>query len=380
MIRKFKFVTAAAIIALAMPIAGQAKEAVPAEAAEGASTQPETVAAPVKDADIFGMLAKIFNGDDQGPPIAPAQIKMAEKAVGKLMPDGTLGKMIGGMVQKIITPIMETMPDMSATEIMNKTGIYDGVSDNLNDQSRKEITALLDPTRKERGQKAIDTMIPLLSKVMTAIEGPMRTGLSRAYARKFTAQQLTQINVFFATPAGSAYAAESYALQADPEVMRAMVQAMPVMFKQLKASASDLDKGMAALPKERRLADLNDTEMAKLAGLLNVPVASLEEQRNLMGTVDAAAQAAAAAGDAAGEAAAVDDSYANETGNEPWYDKENWAKGTKKKVDALSAAYEKISDKSSASYARWESAFNKAVADTRQRYLLEGWKPEAKAE
>jgi hypothetical protein len=378
MIKQIKFVTAAAIMALAVPIVGHAKGAAAAEAADAtASTQPaDAGAAGGMNNKFLDILAKIFGGEDKGPPIAPAQLIKAEKIVGKLMPDGTLGKMMGGMIQRIALPIIEMMPDMSNYEIMNKSGVDESAVENLDEKQRKEITALFDPTRKGRGQLMMDTMMPLFTKTMNIMEVPMRTGLSRAYARKFSAEQLTQINGFFATPTGSVYASESYALQADPEVMRAMFQAFPVMIEQFKASGPDLDKAMAKLPKERGLADLNDAEMTKLAGLLGVPVATLEEQRDVGSAVDAAAEAT----DAAAAAAEVAGSFANETGEEPWYNKENWAKATKKKVEALDSAYNKASEKSSASYAAWEDAFNKAVADTRETYMARGWKAEPIAE
>jgi hypothetical protein len=375
MIKHIKFVTAAAIMALAVSSAVHAKSAVAAD--ESAITaSADTGAAAGMNNKFLDILTKIFGGEDKGPPIAPAQLTKAEKVVGKLMPDGTLGKMMGGMIQRIALPIIEMMPDMSNYEIMNKSGVDESAVENLDEKQRKEITALFDPTRKGRGQMMMDTMMPLFTKTMNIMEVPMRKGLSRAYARKFSAEQLTQINGFFATPTGSVYASESYALQADPEVMRAIFQAFPMMIEQFKASGPDLDKAMAKLPKERGLADLNDAEMTKLAGLLGVPVATLEEQRDVGSAVDAAAGDAAAV---AAEAAAAG-SFANETGEEPWYDKENWTKATKKKVEALDSAYNKASEKSSVSYATWEAAFNKAVADTRQRYLAQGWKAEPKAE
>src|SRR3546814_3041507 len=56
------------------------------------------------------------------------------------------------------------------------------------------------------------------------MEPPMRDGLAKAYARKFTGAQLTDLNSFLATPTGKLYAGEWMALQADPEVMVAVIR------------------------------------------------------------------------------------------------------------------------------------------------------------
>src|SRR3546814_2282127 len=61
------------------------------------------------------------------------------------------------------------------------------------------------------------------------LEPPMREGMAKAYARKFTADQLGELNGFFATPTGQAYASEWMAAQADPEVMLAVAKAVPPM-------------------------------------------------------------------------------------------------------------------------------------------------------
>src|SRR5690606_39986387 len=57
---------------------------------------------------------------------------------------------------------------------------------------------------------------PLISEVLADMEPPMRTGMAKAYARKFSGAQLTDLNTFLATPTGQLYAGEWMALQADP--------------------------------------------------------------------------------------------------------------------------------------------------------------------
>jgi roadblock/LC7 domain-containing protein len=126
----------------------------------------------------------------------------------------------------------------------------------------------------------------------------------------------------------------------------------------------------------RTLADLSDAEMAALAKLLNVEPIKLEEQRAAMSAETAAVDAAAAAAVAVVEEVAEVSPYAEETGEEPWYDEANWAAADKKKVNAAFTKREKAELASSAAYSIWSEAFENAVGKSRDKYKAEGWKPE----
>jgi Uncharacterized protein conserved in bacteria (DUF2059) len=382
MLRKQTFKTGIAVI-----LALSAPAAVYAQAEDGSAATEISADGITSQSEEDAMLAvftKIFDTAENKTPIDPVQLKLAETTASKLMPNGSMKNMMNQMINTYMTPIMNILPEMSSTEIMLKVGIYEGEIENLNDEKRKAITAMLDPTRKERGKQFVDVMTPLLDETMALLEPPMRTGISRAYARKFSAEQLRQINGFFATPTGALYAAESYPIQADPEVMQAMFKAMPKLIETLKKKVPSVEAGMKSLPKERELSDLSKAEMASLAKLLNVKVAALEEQREIMSTgvataeatdVDVAAMdAAIAAGDAAASAAEASP-YADETGDEPWYSEENWAKADRTKTDAAFKKRDKAETESSAAYSVWADAFEKAVGNAREKYKAEGWKP-----
>ncbi len=374
----------AAMLALSAPTAVYAQAE---ETAVEIALEDEAIASASKTSEedaILAMIGKIFDTDVNAAPIDPVQLKLAETTAGKLLPNGSMKAMMTKMFETFVTPLMNAMPEMSPGEIMMKTGIYEGDVETLDDEKRKTITAMLDPTRKDRGKQVIEVITPLLDETMAMLEPPMRTGISRAYARKFSAEQLRQINSFFATPTGSAFAAESYPLQADPEVMRAMFKAMPELLKTLKAKGPSLDAEMKKLPKERTLADLSDAEMASLAKLLNVEPVKLEEQRAAMSAdiatdaaADIAGDAASAAADAAMAAADAAEAspYADETGEEPWYEEDNWAKADRARTNAAFKKRDKVEAASSAAYSVWADAFEKAVGKSREKYKADGWKP-----
>ena len=68
-------------------------------------------------------------------------------------------------------------------------------------------------------------------KVSAIIDPRMREGLARAMARRFDAQQLADINRFFATPSGPAFAGQYMQLWVDPDMMRSLFGSMPEMMK-----------------------------------------------------------------------------------------------------------------------------------------------------
>ena len=191
----------------------------------------------------------------------------------------------------------------------------------------------------------------------------MRNGMAYAYARKFNAQQLGDMNAFFATPTGKAYADEWMSLQADPEVMLAMIKAVPPMINKFMDRGPELEGKFKDLPKEKQLSDLTDAELAKLAKLMKVDVKVLKEQRDQWATptddAEAAAVDAADAADAAAEAAA---DAADAAGGDwdPAYDRENWTETDRTRVEELEAA---ASEASSAAY----DAEQTAIANAREK-------------
>jgi hypothetical protein len=120
-------------------------------------------------------------------------------------------------------------------------------------------------------ETATRVMMAEMGTLMADFEPAIRDGLARAYAKRFTPKQLGELNRFFATPTGKAYAADSMVIFMDPEVMTAMTQAMPVMTKQMPAIMSKVEAATADMPPARKPEELNPEERSRLAELLGVP-------------------------------------------------------------------------------------------------------------
>jgi hypothetical protein len=287
------------------------------------------------------MIEKIFDTSDL-PAIEPARLTLAEQTTTALVAPGSLERMIDNLYGKMFSRFMKEFDGTSDLMISIKTGVESDEIEKLDDKSKEAIADMFDPHRKDREDQITRIIKPLISEALADVERPMQGGLAKAYARKFSAGQLTDLNSFLATPTGRAYANDWMALQADPEVMLAVVKAMPPLVNKFIDRAPTIEADMKDLPKDRELGDLNEAELKKLARLMKVKVKVLKDHRDLWSetaaedtvavevatdAVDAAADAAEAAADAA--VAAVED---------PAHDRSNWSDADRTRVEELEAA------------------------------------------
>lgn len=332
--------------------------AVPAadEAASGYDSKAaaeEAKAKMQKEMDEAIALVETMFDTSSLPPIEPARLTLAQQTMGALIPAGSLERMMDNLYGKMFKTIMGEFGGQSDLMLSIQTGVESEQIAKLDEATKGKVADMFDPHRNEREDQITKVIKPLISEVLGDMEPPMREGMSKAYARKFTAAQLTDLNGFLATPTGTLYANEWMALQADPEVMVAVVKAIPPLITKFIDRAPELEKDFKDLPKEKQLSDFDDEELAKLAKLMKVDVKVLKDQRDMWKTdsveatdavavdaaddyaVDAAADAATAAEDAA--------AYASDAAADPAYDRSNWSAADLKRVEDLETAHENAS-------------------------------------
>lgn len=344
-----KPIITALLLSTAAPVAWAATPETESETVEANETEKAA-----KEMDgMMSIFTKMFDTSNLPEP-EPTRLNLANVTASKLLPDGAYAKIMDGMFEQMLTPILNILPGLSNEQIVAATGASEENVAALTEEKKAAVTQIIDPQNKERGKQIIDVMKPMISEAMAVIEPAMRTGLSRAYARKFTAAQLTTINGFFTTPTGTAFARESFALQADPEVMQATFKALPAIFSGFMSDEAKFKAKFDALPKQRELKDLSDVEMQQLAGLLGVEIETLEDHRTI---------------------ATATEPLVEETGDEPWYTEDNWTPANRKRSARLAEIYNAASDKSSAAYSALEEAQSNAIDEARKRMLAEGWTP-----
>lgn len=267
------------IAALLLTTAAPGLSAVP-EVIDIAAEEAPVAADPSKAMmdSIMSMFGNIFDTSKLPPP-EPERLKLAEVTASRLLPDGAYAKMVNDMISNIAMPMLNAMPGLTDAQITAKTGASSEAVEALSAESKEAVTLIIDPNYRKRGEQLMSIMTPVINDLMAELEPAMRVGLSRAYARKFSAAELNGINSFFATPTGASYARESFALQADPEVLQAMFKAIPAMVGKVTGDEKALKAKFDALPKERKLSEMSDAELKKLATLLGVTVQSLKDYK-----------------------------------------------------------------------------------------------------
>ena len=260
--------------------------AVPAAAQEDPE-HSESAMSPGDLDEFAGMMAGLF----QTKPLTEeqnARLPAAQAVVGEMMPDGFYGEMMAGMMDKMLRPML-TMFSQPEFVLGARLTVDAEAIEALEEAEQAELTAMLDPAYQARGDAMVAVLTSRMGGMFTAMEGPMREGLSKAYAVRFDDAQLADIAAFFATPTGGEYARESMALFADPQVMQASMQALPAMMSGFGDIESAMREAMAALPAERGYGDLTEAQRERMAELLDVDPAQLADLVNPPKSMDDAA-------------------------------------------------------------------------------------------
>ncbi|MCP5395570.1 MAG: DUF2059 domain-containing protein [Sphingomonadaceae bacterium] len=197
-----------------------------------------------------------------------ARLPAAEQVVDRIFPPGTYRRMMDETMQPVMDQVMGGMLNVPIAELARIGGIPEEDVKALGDGTLREAMSIMDPAYEERMRISNEVTLEFITDLMDRIEPAYRAGLARAYAKRFTAAELAELDRFFQTPVGSHYAAESMLIMADPQVMAAMNEMMPAMLEMLPGMMQAMQDRTAHLPKARSYSDLSDDEKAQLADLL----------------------------------------------------------------------------------------------------------------
>lgn len=265
MIRRHITAAAAGLAALAL--------APPALAAQDHS-ETQTSEKPAEDP--LAMLGKIFTAE----PLTAeqeARLPQAQRIVALLIPDGTLGELMGKTFEQFLNPALAEIGTPGAATITKATGL-DTSEFNLTEAETAELAALFDPAYAERQKREMAMMPDAMRGMMTMMEPVMRKAMGELYAIHFSAAELADIEAFFRTPSGTTYARKSFTMSSDPRIIAASMEAMPQMMAGFGEMEKKMAEAAADLPPKRSFAELSAAEKAKVAKLTGTSVAAIEER------------------------------------------------------------------------------------------------------
>jgi hypothetical protein len=225
--------------------------------------------------EVFGAMLSLFS-----PPALSAEeearLPAAQAIVAKIVPAGTMGEMMNSMFSGLLGPIMELGAQPSSSAAAKKLGL-EPFDLELDTEQSAEVLALLDPAWREREERTLAATQAAMGKMMTAMEPAMREAMAQLYAINFSASELADIDAFFSTPSGAAYARKSFTMASDPRMAGAMMQSMPEMMGSFAEMEADMAAAVADLPPVRTFADLDAAQRERLVELTGLDEAAIEE-------------------------------------------------------------------------------------------------------
>ena len=228
-----------------------------------------------EEQDLLGAMMSLF-----APPALTAEeearVPAAQAVVAKVVPPGTMGEMMSAMFDGFLGPLAELEAKPSSDQAAKQLGFEPGEIE-LDSEQSAEVLALLDPVWRERQERTIAATKSAVGKMMTAMEPAMREAMTQLYAVNFSAGELADIDAFFSTPSGAAYARKSFTMASDPRMAGAMMQAIPDMMGPLAEIETDMAAAIADLPPARTYADLDAEQRERLAALTGLDQAAIEE-------------------------------------------------------------------------------------------------------
>ncbi len=205
-------------------------------------------------------------------PAAPAPVASpaAGTIAGQLFPNGTYRKMLGPQFMQMMSSMTGSMGNMPIGPILKAAGLDESQATNLDKVTIQQIMDIVDPAYKQRMDLMMTSMFTEMVPLFETMEPDLRDGLAISLQSRFSQPQLAELQTFFATPTGSAFASQQMMLFMDPAVMGKMQAQMPKIMEAMPGLIAKSMKVMEGLPKPKKYSDLSKADRNRLAALLGI--------------------------------------------------------------------------------------------------------------
>ncbi len=232
-----------------------------------------------------------------------ALLPQARRVVLLVMPEGSAGRMMGGIGNGWMSGIALS-ERADATSALSETLGYAYYNADLNEGKAERALNILNPSWRERQETEARFIQDMVNQVWAPLAPVLREAMAELYAINFTAAQLEDIEAFYATETGQAFAAGSLQMANDPRLFAAMMQASELFENFTEPDMGAMEEALAALPRMRTYDELSEREHGLVGALLGLDQTELRETMNaaqldsgLIEATEAAEAAVEAAGD-----------------------------------------------------------------------------------
>lgn len=212
-------------------------------------------------------------------PADPAAVSEARLVVRRLLPPGIYKQILGPMMDPIMASMSDGMKAVPLRKLAELGGMNTTEAAALDKVRVEEVMAIYDPHWQERMRLSTRAMVDAMGDFFTTLEPEMREAMAQAYARRFTAAELTDLNRFFATPSGAKFAGQYMTIMTDPSMAAEMRSMMPKMIQHMPQFIDASKKATASLPPPRKVQDLTPAEKTTLAKALGVDESKLHDPK-----------------------------------------------------------------------------------------------------
>lgn len=182
------------------------------------------------------------------PDVDPARLAAARPVIDRIWPLGTYARLMHGAMDQIMHTTMGSMYDMPMDQVMAAAGQSGAASDKDKGKTMGDMMAEGDPNYRQRMDATMKVMMAEMTRIMTEVEPDVREALAHAYARRFTVEQLGDLDRFFQTPTGAIYANESLMMMMGPDMMQAMQSFAPRLMREMPAIMAKAAEATKDLP------------------------------------------------------------------------------------------------------------------------------------
>ena len=183
------------------------------------------------------------------PPTDLVRLAAARPVIDRVWPVGSYARLIHIVMGPVMQDTVARSFNMKLGDLVPGIEGKDAKTSDKASETLGQMAAKDDPYIQQRVTLTLNAVGDELAKLMTDAEPGVRDALAHAYARRFTVAQLGELDRFFATPTGQAYAADQLTLMMTPDMTKAMqaflpnvVKAAPDMIAHITAATKDLPK------------------------------------------------------------------------------------------------------------------------------------------
>lgn len=162
------------------------------------------------------------------PPVDPARLALARVGAGVWFRDGSMARVVDHMLSSKPDSYASSMLDLTLGQLMAMAGMPLPATKSADgSMTLRQMMAKNDPYFDQRITAIHDVVVGEIVRLSPRFEPQVRDGLAQSMARRFTADQLQDLNHFLTTPSGQAFADNSYLMWLDPAVFRSILATVP---------------------------------------------------------------------------------------------------------------------------------------------------------